>query len=148
MLSELPCKPFLPSCLWNIGFSTSQNIVDLETSSTLSVSINTSDVISSFIPHSDKVLYFHLEDHDTSVLRNASYNFGVAHMTFLVPLVSCCLCKQCGSYGKPIYRHHPPTTVTVFTLNGPIPGTKLNLKCHHCGTIYMYGKKHSGCEQF
>ena len=36
------------------------NIVEPETSSTLSVSINTSDVIGSFIPHSDKLPFFHL----------------------------------------------------------------------------------------
>lgn len=112
---------------------------------------NTQDVIESFIPHSDKVAYFHQGGEAICDLRNTSYTFGSAHTSFLVPPVSCCINKQCRCYAKPLYRHHPPTAVTVFTLSGPNPGTKINLKCRGCSTIYnysMYGQKSVNGEQF
>ena len=96
------------------------------------LSVPTRDV-HSFLPHSDKINYF---QQDGDALRKASYTFGSAHTSFLVPPVSCCINQECRHYSKSLYRHHPPTAVTVFTLNGPIPATKINLKCCDCNTIY------------
>ena len=110
------------------------------------LSVPTRD-IHSFLPHSDKINYF---QQDGEALRKASYTFGSAHTSFLVPPVSCCINQECRHYSKSLYRHHPPTAVTVFTLNGPIPATKINLKCRDCNTIYnysMYGQKSSNGEQ-
>ena len=112
---------------------------------------DTSNIIRSFLPHSTKVAYFHHDINGTEVLRNASYATGIAHTAILAPPVSSCICTQCSSLGRPLYRHHSPTTVTIFTLNGPIPGTKINLKCSDCSTIYnycMYGQKANNGEQF
>lgn len=78
-------------------------------------------------------------------------NTGIALNVILAPPVSSCICGQCTSFGRPLYQHHPPTTVTIFTLNGPVPGTKINLKCSSCSTIYnycMYGQKTNNGEQF
>ena len=113
--------------------------------------LNTSNIIRYFLPHSTKVAYFNSNMKGTEILRNTSYNTGIAHTAILAPPVSSCICGQCTSFGRPLYQHHPLTTVTIFTLNGPIPGTKINLKCSGCSTIYNYsmdGQKTNNGEQF
>lgn len=88
-----------------------------------------------------------------NVLCNLSESSGTAYTQFLAPPTSLCLNDCCPRFGDPeaLYQHHPPTTVSIFTLEGPKPGTKICLKCKECSTIYnyrSYGKKKSGGEQF
>lgn len=89
----------------------------------------------------------------TTSLRSLSESSGIAYTNFLAPPTSACLVECCQKFGIPdsLYQHHPPTTVSVFTLEGPQPATKICLKCRECGTIYNYnsfGKKKSEGERF
>lgn len=88
-----------------------------------------------------------------STLRTLSDTTGTAYTDFLAPPTSSCLIQQCPRFGDPdsLYQHHPPTTVSVFTFEGPKPATKVCLKCRECNTIYNYnsfGKKKSEGERF
>ena len=55
------------------------------------------------------------------------YNFT----TFLSPPVSTCL--RCE---RDVSMHNPPSRAKVFTLEGPIPATKITLECRSCKTSY------------
>ena len=83
-------------------------------------------------------------------LTQVSEVIGEAHTAFLAPPVSQCIVAECQ--GSPLSRHHPPVSVTVFTLmNGPTPATKCCLKCNQCSTVYnysMYGRKFQEREWF
>ena len=88
-----------------------------------------------------------------NVLHDLSESSGTAYTQFLAPPTSLCLNIHCRRFGDPeaLYQHHPPTTVSVFTLEGPKPATKICLKCKECSTIYNYssfGKKKSEGERF
>lgn len=88
---------------------------------------------------------FKENDHD-STLRMLSLNTGTAYTGFLAPPTSTCINEECEQFqeSNSLYRHHPTTTVSIFTLEGPTPVTKTCLKCKDCGTIYNYnsfGKK-------
>ena len=93
-------------------------------------------------------------ERDTNILlRTLSSNSGIAYTEFLAPPTSSCLNQCCRQFGEPgsLYQHHSPSTVSVFTFEGPKPATRICLKCRECSTIYnfnTYGKKNSGGEQF
>lgn len=48
-----------------------------------------------------------------------------------------CLNASCDGRGLAVYES---TNVTIFTINGPMPTTKINLKCSKCTTNYSYSK--------
>ena len=57
---------------------------------------------------------------------------------FLGPPTTKCFNVKC--HGKSLSLYNTPTNVTIFTLNGPRPGSKVILKCSHCNTNYGYSK--------
>jgi hypothetical protein len=86
-------------------------------------------------------------------LRTLSSTSGIAYTGFLAPPTSSCLNQCCQRYGDPdsLYQHHPPSTVSIFTFEGPKPATKICLKCRGCSTIYNYnsfGRKNAEGERF
>ena len=38
------------------------------------------------------------------------------------------------------YVHHKEVDATVFDINGPLPATKVSLRCTKCSTNYNYSK--------
>ena len=59
--------------------------------------------------------------------EDESFNF----VKMMAPPVHHCLnCKQ------PLSLNNKPTKVTLFTLQGPIPSTKLRLRCSECAVQY------------
>ena len=62
-----------------------------------------------------------------NMCEGGKYNFTA----FLSPPVSACL--RCES---DITMHNPPSKAKVFTLEGPIPATKITLECRSCQTSY------------
>ena len=86
-------------------------------------------------------------------LRLLSESTGNAYTAFLAPPVVHCINHACKLFetANSLERHHPPTTVTLFTFDGPVPATKVCLKCKSCSTIYnysMYGKKKTEGERY
>ncbi len=97
--------------------------------------------------------YYQHESSTEAYRAQLSIATGVAVTAFIAPPVKHCIDTDCARYNTngSLYRHHPPTTVTIFTMEGPVAATKVNLKCRCCGTIYnyaMYGKKKSEGERF
>ena len=66
-----------------------------------------------------------------NMCEGGKYNFT----TFLSPPVSTCL--RCE---RDITMHNPPSKAKVFTLEGPIPATKIILECRSCKTSYGIAK--------
>ncbi len=61
-----------------------------------------------------------------------SFNFNC----MMMPLVNLCLhCK------KPFSTNKKPNKATLFTLNGPIPCTKLRLRCRECVWNVFYNRQ-------
>ena len=62
--------------------------------------------------------------------------------SYLAPPVKACIQPKCSMHGRPgsLYSPHPPIQATVFTLSGPVPATKISLRCKGCSTIYNYNK--------
>ena len=90
---------------------------------------------------------------DWTALQSLSISSGVAFTAFVTPPVTQCIVPQCTGYVRSgsLLRHHPPATVTVFRTCGPIPATKINLKCKFCHTVYnysMYGKRNTEGERY
>ena len=88
-----------------------------------------------------------------SILQQVSQDKGVAHTAFLVPPVCQCINAECKDFqsGKFLSKHHKPITVTLFTVNGPVPATKILYRCRECNTNYnyaMYGQKFFQGERF
>lgn len=86
-------------------------------------------------------------------LHTLSKKSGTAYTSFLAPPTSACLNECCPRFGNlhSLHQHHLPITVSLFTLEGPKPGTKICLKCRECNTIYNYssfGKKKTEGERF
>ena len=86
-------------------------------------------------------------------LRLLSETTGKPHTAFLAPPVAHCINHECNLFetADSLERHHPPTTVTLFTFDGPVPATKVGLRCKSCSTIYnysMYGKKNAEGERY
>lgn len=99
-----------------------------------------------------KILDVSPEYDTTTVLHTLSYESGTAYTAFLAPPTLWCVNECCLRYGEQdcLYQHHPPTTVSLFTIEGPKPATKVCLKCRECSTIYNYnsfGKKKSEGER-
>lgn len=65
---------------------------------------------------------------------------GIGHSIFLSPPVHHCINPSCHRYGSALSIHHAPVNITVFTIAGPLPGSKLALKCSGCSLIYNYSK--------
>ena len=93
--------------------------------SKLSSAINTIDV--------------HLADHGSvevgspspAVLWKATHDTGIAHLRFLAsPTVWCLRCRS------PLCSNNPPTNVLLYSLDGPIPASKLVLRCTRCSLNY------------
>ena len=75
-------------------------------------------------------------------LRRASELNGKAHTSFLAPPTTNCINSACPRKGDAhsLYIHHTEVEVTVFTLTGPLPATKVSLRCKACLTVYNYSK--------
>ena len=84
-------------------------------------SINNKDYIKMLGPVEQSCLW------KTTILKGTPYN------KFLSPPVD-----QCLSYGMPLQAHHPPTAVVCYTWDGPIPASKLTLRCDECSINYRY----------
>ena len=54
---------------------------------------------------------------------------------FLSPPLQCCL--NCS---EGVTMHNPPSNPTLFTLEGPIPASKITLECKDCGISYGIGR--------
>lgn len=80
-------------------------------------------------------------------LRQVSETTGIAHTTFLAAPVSQCIVP--AWQGSLLSRHHPPVSVTAFTLtSGPTTATECCLKCKKIYNYSMYGKKLKEGEQY
>ena len=85
-----------------------------------------------------------------SVLRQLTASSGTAHTTFISPPVCACVSATCARRG-PLVKHHDEVKATIYTLSGPIPATKISLRCKWCNTIYnysQYGRKQSDGEKY
>lgn len=51
----------------------------------------------------------------------------------------CCPVEECLSCGSSISLSNKPSKATVFTLDGPMPSTKLVLRCRECDITYGIG---------
>ena len=56
----------------------------------------------------------------------------------ILPTRQQCLSDHCN--GKRLAAYTESTNVTVFTLSGPRPASKITLKCCKCNTNYGYSK--------
>ena len=83
VLSNVLCREFPSQLCKEDRLQYISNIVTVAAMPMSSVS-NTQDVIESFIPHSDKVAYFHQGGEAICDLRNTSYTFGSAHTCILL----------------------------------------------------------------
>ena len=68
--------------------------------------------------------------------------YGKAHTSFLAPPTTNCINSACPRKGDAhsLYIHHTEVEVTVFTLTGPLPTTKVSIRRKACLTVYNYGK--------
>ena len=87
------------------------------------------------------------------ILQKVSWDTGIAHTAFLAPPVCHCINAECqdSHSRKFLQMHHKPITVTLFTMNGPVPATKIAYRCRQCSTNYnytMYGSKFSEGKRF
>ena len=57
---------------------------------------------------------------------------------FLASPVSCCLNLFCNRRKLAAYHELSNVTLPLFTFNGPIPASKIALKCPQCSTNYGY----------
>jgi len=70
---------------------------------------------------------------EQSMLWKATRLEGEAHNIYLSPPVdNCVLC------GSTLQAHHVPTTVICYTWLGPLPASKLTLRCEQCSINYRY----------
>lgn len=70
---------------------------------------------------------------EQSCLWKTTFLKGTPYNKFLSPPVDhCILCDT------PLQAHHPPTAVVCYTWDGPLPGSKLTLRCDECGINYRY----------
>ena len=86
-------------------------------------------------------------------LRTISESSGKAHTAYIAPPVTYCLNTSCPRRGElySLVIHHSEVDAVVWDVEGPIPATKVSLKCKHCATIYnysKYGNKTTGGERF
>ena len=63
---------------------------------------------------------------------------GSGRNAFLGPPFSTCIKNGCGNVL--LQKHNDICNVTVFDVEGPLPGSKINLRCPRCRTIYSYSK--------
>ena len=68
-------------------------------------------------------------------LWNLSEDGKYRYTKFLSPPLQSCM--NCGGY---INMHNPPTTAKVFTLQGPIPASKITLECRACDMTFGIGR--------
>ena len=61
---------------------------------------------------------------------------GTGYNGFLAPPVMYCLNVSCER--RKLATYHEPTNVTLFTIDGPRPASKISLKCSKCCTNYSY----------
>ena len=88
-----------------------------------------------------------------NVLTRLTEERGEVFTMFLLPPVSACINTSCRISGNndSLTPNHSPVDVSVFDFDGPIPVSKINLKCRSCCTIYgynKYGKKKTDGERF
>jgi hypothetical protein len=68
----------------------------------------------------------------THLLWRASEHYKEPYTAFIVPHVNTCLNGECSGI---LYPAHT-SSVTLFTLNGPLPAQKCVLRCRMCNTYY------------
>ena len=67
------------------------------------------------------------------ILWKATIKEGIPHNMFLGPPTS--NCYHCNAR---LQAHNHPCSVICFTVEGPIPATKLTLRCKKCHINYRY----------
>lgn len=80
-------------------------------------------------------------------LRKLSLESKRSFMYFIAPPVQKCinsLCKKYHQHGS-LYIQNREVNVVVHSLQGPMPATKVSLRCNQCSTIYNYSM--FGCTQ-
>jgi len=89
-------------------------------------------------------------------LRTISESSGKAHTAYTAPPVTYCINPSCsrprglGELGS-LGVHHSEVDAVLWDVCGPIPATKVSLKCKYCATVYnysKYGNKTTGGERF
>ena len=75
-------------------------------------------------------------------LRTISESSGKAHTAYIAPPVTYCINASCPRRGElcSLVVHHSDVDAVLWEIHGPIPATKVSLKCKHCATIYNYSK--------
>ena len=84
--------------------------------------------------------------HDTDGCNASSFWYIIIIIPSLVTFVLA-LITMTGS----LHVHHEEVDAAIFTMDGPLPATKVTLRCAACSTNYgysKYGKKRSGGEKF
>lgn len=85
--------------------------------------------------------YLHRKSHSQGFqdeLTQLTAKSGIGFNGFLAPPVMYCLNVSCE--GRKLATYHEPTNVTLFTIDGPRPASKITLKCPKCSTNYSYSK--------
>lgn len=80
------------------------------------------------------------------VLWKATMKFDSPHNMFLAPPW-----QHCADCNCVLQEHNIPTTIICFTVDGPIPATKVTLRCVQCGVNYrydQYGNKTKGYSSY
>ena len=75
-------------------------------------------------------------------MRTISESSGRAHTAYIAPPVTSCInpsCRRRGELGS-LGVHHSEVDAVLWDICGPIPATKVSLKCKNCATIYNYSK--------
>ena len=74
---------------------------------------------------------------------------GIGYGGFLAPPVMHCVNPMCE--GRKLGTSNDPVNVTLFTIDGPRPASKISLKCGKCNANYgysKYGNKYSCGDRF
>ena len=80
---------------------------------------------------------------DLKPLWTASASHAHPLVVFLGPPTT--TCTRCS---RSLETHNPPVKVIVYTMTGPLLGTKITLRCVHCCLSYRYSRYGSEAEGY